>query len=203
MKVSLRAAIAAGALLAGGFTSASIADDWITLIEGEKGLENFNSIGDANWRAEDGAILADHGAGGHLVTKSAYQDVEVYAEFWADHTTNSGIFLRAQNPEQIGFANAYEVNIFDQRPVQEYSTGAIVGFAALEEPFPKAGGKWNTFEIRIQGSEAVVELNGQVTVRMANDDFKEGPISLQYAAGAGGIPGGVIKWRKVMIRPLS
>src|SRR5689334_12767150 len=27
---------------------------WITLIDGEKGLENFERQGEANWRAEDG-----------------------------------------------------------------------------------------------------------------------------------------------------
>ena len=32
---------------------------WTTLIDGEKGLENFNRVGDANWRAEGGAIVAD------------------------------------------------------------------------------------------------------------------------------------------------
>ena len=32
---------------------------WNTLIDGDKGLENFNRIGDANWRAEGGAIVAD------------------------------------------------------------------------------------------------------------------------------------------------
>ena len=29
---------------------------WVKLIDGTKGLENWNQIGDANWRAEDGAI---------------------------------------------------------------------------------------------------------------------------------------------------
>ena len=202
MKLFIRAAIITGSLLVVGVIPPSIAEDWITLIDGENGLENFNTIGDANWRAEDGAIVADSGAGGHLVTKDAYEDVEIHAEFWADHTTNSGVFLRAQDPQQIGFANSYEVNIFDQRPGQEYSTGAIVGFAAVHPPYPKAGGQWNTFKIRIEGTEATVEFNGQVTVRMSNDQYQEGPISLQYAQGAGGIPGGAIKWRKVMIRPL-
>jgi hypothetical protein len=202
MTFFVKAAIIAGSLLVVGFTPPSFADGWITLIDGEKGLENFNRIGDANWRAEDGAIVADSGAGGHLVTKDAYEDVEVHAEFWAEDTTNSGIFLRAQDPQQIGFANSYEVNIFDQRPGQEYSTGAIVGFAALQPPYPRAGGRWNTFKIRIKGPEAIVELNDQVTVRMRDETYQEGPISLQYAQGAGGIPGGAIKWRKVMIRPL-
>ncbi|MDG4601451.1 MAG: DUF1080 domain-containing protein [Defluviicoccus sp.] len=203
MKNLLRVAVVATALLVGGFTTPSLAEGWIILIDGEKGLENFNKIGDANWRAEEGAIVADSGAGGHLVTKNAYDDLEIYAEFWADHTTNSGIFLRAQDPQQIGFANSYEVNIFDQRPGQEYSTGAIVGFAPVHSPYPKAGGKWNTFKIQVKGPEVIVEFNGQVTVRMNNDKFKQGPISLQYAAGAGGIPGGAIKWRKVMILSLS
>ena len=202
MKLRLASAMVAGVLLVVGCMSAAAEDGWITLIDGEQGLENFNVIGDANWRAEDGVILADAGAGGHLVTKEAYEDVEVHAEFWADDTTNSGIFLRAQDPAQIGFANAYEVNIFDQRPGQEYSTGAIVGFAPVQEPLPRAGGRWNTLDIRIEGTEAVVMFNGEVTARMRNEQFKQGPLSLQYAAGAGGIPGGVIKWRKVMLRPL-
>ena len=32
---------------------------WETLVDGDKGLENFSRVGDANWRAEGGAIVAD------------------------------------------------------------------------------------------------------------------------------------------------
>ncbi|MGH6890874.1 MAG: hypothetical protein ACREEP_01315 [Dongiaceae bacterium] len=28
---------------------------WVTLIDGNTGLDNFNRLGGANWRAEDGA----------------------------------------------------------------------------------------------------------------------------------------------------
>lgn len=195
-------AVTAFALMC-GVASPSFADqEWITLIDGEVGLDNFNKIGDANWRAEDGAIVADDGAGGHLVTPMAYGNVEIYAEFWAEDTTNSGIFVRAQNPEQIGFSNAYEINIFDQRPVQEYSTGAVVGFAPVQPPYPRAAGAWNTFSILAVGDELSVVFNGEETSRMTNDEFSDGPVSFQYARGANGIRGGVIKWRKVMIRPL-
>ena len=44
---------------------------WVTLIDGDKGLENFHRVGDANWRAEDGAIVADKGKGGFLVSKNS------------------------------------------------------------------------------------------------------------------------------------
>src|ERR1041384_7395575 len=82
---------------------------WVTLIDGAKGLENWNRVGDANWRVEDGAIVADKGKGGFLVSKNSYKDFQIRAEFWADHTTNSGVFLRCLNPDKITAAECYEV----------------------------------------------------------------------------------------------
>ena len=174
---------------------------WVTLIDGSKGLENFNSIGDANWRAEDGAIVADKGKGGNLVSKTSYRDFQLRAEFWADHTTNSGIYIRCTDPAKVSSASAYEVNIYDQRPGQEYGTGAIVGVAKIA-PMPKAGGKWNTFEITAKGAQLTVVLNGVQTVSVQDGKFPQGPFALQFANGPKGAPGGAIKWRKVEIRPL-
>lgn len=43
-----------------GCSSMGVSDaGWITLIDGTRGLENFDRIGNSNWRAEDGAIVAD------------------------------------------------------------------------------------------------------------------------------------------------
>ena len=55
----------------------------VTLLDGEQGLENWDRVGDANWRAEGGAIVADQGKGGFLVSKESYRDFQVTAEFWA------------------------------------------------------------------------------------------------------------------------
>src|SRR5438046_8962295 len=76
---------------------------WITLLDGSnpKTLDNWNRIGDANWRAEDGTIVADKGKGGHLVSKNSYQDFQIRAEFWADPTTNSGIFICDSGPKNV------------------------------------------------------------------------------------------------------
>lgn len=174
---------------------------WETLIDGNNGLDNFNRIGDANWRGEGGAVVADKGGASYLVTKKSYKDFQIRAEFWAEPTTNSGIFMRAQNPAKIEAATSYEVNVFDQRPDPKYGTGAIVDFAQVV-PMPKAGGRWNTYEITAKGSQLVVVLNGVQTVNITNDKFREGPFALQYAPGANNIPGGAIKWRKVQVRPI-
>src|SRR5688500_2349879 len=141
---------------------------WTSLIDGDKGLENFTRVGDANWRAEGGASVADKGKGGHLVTKKSYKDFELRAEFYAETTTQSGIFFRITNPEKIGAEDAYEANIYDLRPGQEYATGAIVNYASVPVPIihkagaPK-GGKWNVMEIHAKGDELTVTLNGVVT----------------------------------------
>ena len=176
---------------------------WITILDGSnpKTLDNWNRIGDANWRAEDGAIVADKGKGGHLVSKSSYKDFQIRAEFWADASTNSGVFIRISDPKTIGSRTGYEVNIYDQRADPDYGTGAITNVAKVA-PMPKAGGKWNVFEITAKGPHLTVLLNGSKTVDIEHAQFSEGPISLQFGNGDKGAPGGPIKWRKVQIKPL-
>jgi hypothetical protein len=63
-------------------------------------------------------------------------------------------------------------------------------------PMPKAGGKWNTFEITAKGRTITVVLNGKKTAELrGNEMFVEGPITLQHGAGT-------IKFRKVAVKPL-
>jgi hypothetical protein len=169
---------------------------WTTLVDGDRGMENFNSVGDANWVRAEGTIQASSGGKtpGYLVSKSSYKDFMIRAEFWSSDNANSGVFLRCQEPGNITDENCYEANIFDQRPDPTYGTGAIVKVAAVS-PMPKAGGKWNTYEITAQGDHLVLVLNGVKTVDTRNSKLASGPIALQWGQG-------VIKWRKVEIKPL-
>jgi hypothetical protein len=175
---------------------------WTTLVDGEKGLENFDRVGDANWRAEGGAIVADDGKGGFLVSKNAYKDFQLRVEFWPDHNANSGIYMRCADRDKITDKSCYEANIFDQRPDQTYATGGIVHRGKVLQPV-KAGGKWNVYDITAQGPRMTVMLNGQKTAEFDKVDSPSGPIALQY----GTLPpnaarGGAIKFRKVQVRPL-
>ena len=186
-----------------GCANMSNQSGWITLVDGAKGMDNFTAIGDANWRAEDGAIVADKAkVASYLISKASYKDFQIRAEFWADHHTNSGIFLRLSNTKEVTAANSYEVNIFDQRPDPLYGTGAIVDVAKVAQPMPKAGGKWNTFLITAKGPRMIVEFNGLQTVDVEHSKFASGPFALQFGNGAKDAPGGAIKWRKVEIRAL-
>lgn len=182
------------ALLAGCATGGT--GGWTTLVDGSRGLDNFNRVGEANWSAADGAIQAS--AGGkdpaYLVTKSSYKDFVMRVEFWSSDDANSGIFMRCQNPAVITDETCYEANIFDQRPDPSYGTGAIVKVAKVD-PMPKAGGKWNTYDITLRGTRLVLVLNGVKTAEVDDSKLASGPIALQWGRGT-------IRFRKVEIRPL-
>ena len=173
---------------------------WVTLFDA-KNLDNWNKIGDANWRIEDGAVVADKG-NGFLVSKNSYGDFQLRAEFWVDDDANSGIFIRCADPDKVTGSNAYEVNIWDRRPDPTYGTGGIVNVAKVD-PMPKAAGKWNVYEIIAQGPKFTVTLNGQKTVDGAQDaKFANGRIVLQHGLGLKDNDRGVVKFRKVEIKPL-
>ncbi len=190
--------IAVAACVASLGVAASAQDaKWITIVDG-KTMGDFDKVGAANWRIEGGALVADKLEGkdaSYLVTKEKYKDFQIQAEFWADDDVNSGIFIRCKDPKKITATDCYEVNIFDKRPDPTYGTGAIVNFAKVV-PMPKAGGKWNTFDITAKGDHLVVIFNGQKTVDITDKTLPDAaPIVLQYGSG-------VLKWRKVQVRAL-
>ena len=173
---------------------------WVTLIDGDMGLDNFNRVGDANWRAEDGAIVADKGKGGFLVTKKSYKDFQIRAEFWAGPNANSGIYMRCANPAVITDKSCYEANIYDDRPDPSFGTGAIQHITKAS-PMLKAGGKWSTYEITVKGTQITLMLNGVRTAEGTDSKLASGPIALQFGSH-GKLPGGVIKYRKVQVKEL-
>src|SRR5215204_3631319 len=107
--------IAVGLLLfglasVGHSPAASAQAAWKTLLDGTN-MNQWTPIGMANWRVADGAVQADNGMAGFLVSKEMYGDFELRAEFWVTPDANSGIFIRGENPKEVTAMNAYEVNI--------------------------------------------------------------------------------------------
>lgn len=193
-------AIVAGLVVIGaglaGCASGPSGGGWVTLFDG-RNLDQWYTIGDGNWRIEGGAVVADKKTGkenGFLVTNQMYRDFQLRAEFWVSDDANSGIYMRCGNSSVINDKICYEANIFDQRKDPTYGTGALVHISKVV-PMPKAGGKWNTYDITLQGDRIVLVLNGKKTVDVRDRKFSQGHIGLQYAAG-------VVKFRKVQIRPL-
>jgi hypothetical protein len=157
-------------------------------------FKNFDQAGNASWRIAERSIVADHG-NGFLVTKEPYSDFKLRAEYWADEGTNSGIFIRCDNPQRPSATSCYEVNIFDENPNRGNATGAIVNVAKVD-PVPQTIYKWNVIEIEAKGPQLNVSINGERTASVRDTKHARGRIGLQYASG-------VIYFRKVEIQPLT
>jgi len=172
---------------------------WQTLIDGPRGMDNFTNMGDANWRAEADAIVADKRPGTgpyyYLATKNTYKDFHVRAEFWVSDDANSGLYVRCSDVRPMTDRTCHEANIFDKRPDPSYATGAIVWLVKAPMPVPKTGGQWNTMEVIAKGTHMTVILNGVKTAETNEARDNGGVIGLQYA-------GGVVKFRKVEVKPL-
>ena len=196
VRQALRLLSLSAALALSGCASLS-GGGWTPLVDGTRGLENFDRVGQADWTAVDGAIQATRGGStpAYLVTRTSWADFELRGEFWASDDANSGFFVRCKDPKNIGDETCYEANIFDQRPDPTFATGAIVKVAAVRQPPPRAGGKWNTMTVRMQGDRLQVVLNGETTVDVRDAKLASGPIALQWGRGT-------IKFRKVEVRPL-
>ena len=184
---------------------ASSETGWVSLFDG-KDTDSFNKIGDANWRVEDGMIVADKG-NGFLVTKNDYKDYEIKAEFWVDADSNSGVFIRCTDPEKIGSENATKSISGIRAPIRAMAP-APSSTSPRSTRCRTRRGKWNTYEIIAKGSTFTVILNGQKTVDGAQDSkLAKGRVALQHGLGvkdANGVPNdkGVVKFRKVEIKPL-
>ena len=165
---------------------------WTTMFDG-KSLNGWNIVGDANWEVVDGVIQANKGTG-FLVTPAPYTNFQITLDFWVTDDANSGVFIRCEDPKNIGAANAYEVNIFDKRPDQSYRTGGIVD-VAKPASVVMTGGKWNSFDITARGTKLTVLLNGMKMVDVDDTKHPRGPIALQYGAGT-------VKFRNVRVRTL-
>jgi hypothetical protein len=172
---------------------------WTTLLDGSRPatLNNWNRQGEDNWRVEKGLVVADSRVGKdstYLVSKQSYTDFQVRAEVWVSHDANSGVFFRGSDPKAIGIKTAYEMNIYDEYKIPMYGTGSIATRAGVD-PMPKAGEKWSTFDITVKGTHIVVLMDGKKTIDFNDSTYASGPIGLQYG-------GGVVKWRRVQIKPL-
>ena len=165
-------------------------------------LDNWSPIGTANWKLEARRPgLADNG-NGFMVSKNGLQGFPISgSNSGVEDKTNSGVFIRCTDPNSVSGKTAYEVNIWSTRPEPKYGTGAIVDVAAVD-PMPKAGGRWNVYEITAKGGTFTVILNGLKTVDAAKSDkFASGRIALQHGKGVTD-EAGIVKFRKVEIKPL-
>ena len=98
----------------GILTKQEIADGWIALFDGES-LYGWRPQKAANFRVENGTIVADSGEVCLLCTTTQFADYVLKVDFRSDLKTNSGIFLRTSPDPRNVTRDCYELNLKHHR----------------------------------------------------------------------------------------
>jgi hypothetical protein len=174
---------------------AELADGWISLFDGQS-LYGWQANSNMNWTVRDGAIHADRGKAGLLLTTFELADYEFRCDYRLENGGNSGIFLRTPFSPKNPAKDCYELNVCDSHPA--FPTGSIVGRKKADGKF-RGEGEWMTMFARVEGNRITARLNGQPVVDFTDDSpyrLRLGRIGLQ-------MNGGAVEFRNVCVRPLA
>lgn len=177
-----------------GLTDEEIAAGWIALFDGHS-LFGWKANNDVNWHVEDGAIKADQGKPGLLLTTSPFADYELKFEFKLTPETNSGMFLRTTFDPKDPSKDCYELNLCDQKT--EFPTGSLVARSKVEKPLPISS-DWQTCQVSFEGPTIKATINGKEVLNFEDTSEnlrKIGFIGLQKNEGP-------IEFRKIYLKPL-
>jgi hypothetical protein len=173
---------------------------------------------EAVWSVRDGILVCQGEPLGYLYTLDDYTSYTLVVEWrWAPGTEpgNSGVLMRIGG-EPRAIPRAYEAQLksgaagdvygFWGRPLSgdasrmrsatgDEKLGDMVGFARTEG-HENPPGEWNRYEIRFDGPDLVVHVNGHKVNEATGAEVVAGPIGLQSE-------GGEIHFRKVELTPLD
>ena len=137
--------------------------------------------GPNQWRVIKG-VLTSAAAGANLVSKAAFTDFKLHAEFRVPPAGNSGIYLRGR----------HEVQIEDSKGLEPSSLrmGGVYGFLTPNEDAASSPGEWQSYDITLVGRLVTVVLNGKTVIArqeipgitggaLNSDEGSPGPLLLQ------------------------
>ncbi len=175
-----------------------IAAGWIRLFDGESQF-GWKSNAEVNWSVKDGALVADSGPAGLLVTTTEFFDYELACECRLAPGGNSGIFLRSAFQPKSPTDGCYELNLCDDHP-SGFNTGSLVGLAKPSVSV-KGTGAWKYFQVRCEGPRILVWIDGVQVL----DYREERPAAARPTRGYIGLQknAGLAEYRNVFLKPLG
>ena len=175
---------------------------------------DWRMLGEGGFRIVDATL--ETSAGGNDLGLLWYQkpmpnDFVLKLEWlrWNDHD-NSGVFLRFPDPLSKGYNNpayvgvhfGFEVQIDELAPNVLQSTGAIYNEPGQNRTpvAARAPGQWNEFEIRVQGQQYTVMLNGTQVTAFTNTAAGRGSTSQPTFIGLQSYPGKRVAFRNLRFK---
>ncbi len=157
-------------------------DNQLTAAEKEAGWRLlFNGKDLTGWRCNNGKPIATkieegslvpYQSGGYLIIhEDRFDDFIFKCDVrWEDPRCNSGIFFRVDNPRDP-VNTSFEAQVMAGDGTGKHDMGAIYDLVGPSQPASRGTGQWNTFEIKCQGPEISVTLNGKLVSQLNCDQF--------------------------------
>lgn len=168
---------------------------WVSLFDGSS-LFGWRLDPGAQWRVEEGSLVADSGDPNLLMYPFSFSDFEFRCDFKLEESGNSGVFLRSAAKISSVAKDTYELNICDDH--KSFPTASFVERAAVQD-VPAVDGDWHSFHVVCDGEKLVVKLDNVMVHDLTDDtEFgrRDGMIGLQYRKGR-------IEFRNIFVKPLS
>lgn len=144
-------------------------EGFVALFNG-RNLNNWIGNKDS-YIAEDAMIIVkpSDGSGGNLYTEKEYSDFIFRFEFQLTPGANNGLGIRTPLTGDAAYVGMELQILDDTAPVyanlQPYQYhGSVYGVIPARKGFQKPVGEWNYEEVRIQGTQITITLNGTVIV---------------------------------------
>lgn len=160
------------------------ADNQLTEQERNDGwLLLFNGQDHSGWKCnngkpvatpiEEGALVPYKSGGYVIIHERKFGDFILRCDVkWEAARCNSGIFFRIEdphNPVHTGF----EVQVMSGSGTSKHDFGAIYDLAANSKNMGYDTGEWNSVEIKCQGPQLEVSVNGESVAQLNCDEFVE------------------------------
>jgi hypothetical protein len=174
-------------LLAGGFhfnSTAWAADNELTSEEKAAGWTLlFNGKNHEGWKCNNGKEIATpieehclvpYKSGGYIIIhEKKFKDFILKCDVrWEDPRCNSGIFFRVEDPKNP-VHTGFEAQVMSGGATGKHQLGAIYDLVANSKNAGKPTGEWNSIEIRCEGPNLSVTVNGETVSSMNCDEFTE------------------------------
>ncbi len=182
-------------LLAARLPAEELSVGWIRLFDGQS-LTGWRNSGNANWKVEDGVLVATAGDPCLLCTSVRFSDFELVLEYKGTDKTNSGVFLRTPSAPTDPAKDCFELNIAPHD--NPFPTGSFVGRVKVNEQVgePEAG-EWHTLHAMVDREHVQAWVNGQLSADYTDTTgLTAGFVGLQFREGT-------IRFRNVKVRPIS
>jgi formylglycine-generating enzyme required for sulfatase activity len=135
---------------------------------GVQGNEHQPTTG--GWTVHNNELVCNSDSSGWLKSERQYDNFVLQLEFKLRPDGNSGVYIRSPGSGRLS-RTGMEIQITDEHVILKrghtmqpnWATGAIYDVAGTSQPPLRPMGEWNLMEIRCQGDDVEVMLNGTRT----------------------------------------